>query len=400
LTIPHGLINRQVDYAFHGHRFQFHLSQSLFSSFEVDRGTRMLLETLYPSLGAETCRSVLDVGCGTGVLAIVLQRLLPSAAVKGVDRDALAVLFSEENARLNRLEGAVFAGALGTGSGRATKWDLVVGNLPAKAGEPVLRHLVRSFRESCCGMVGVVIVKPLADLVCHAAAACSAEIVEKKNGPQHAVFLYRGKKTERGALESGSWESTEVDLAPYIRNRGTYSCLDKSYHLSSVFHLSEFDTIGYWTRLAADLVVGMAPAGKAVIWSPGQGHLPVILRQQMNLDSLVLGGRDLLALEISRSNLIANGMQSRQIRLVHTAFPEGVPDTADLWVVVLQPELEACLCDILLTVLGRRLAEGGQLLIVGGSSGVYRVLRDRGAFRVAVDRKKRGYRGVVLIKKG
>jgi hypothetical protein len=163
-----------------------------------------------------------------------------------------------------------------------------------------------------------------------------------------------------------------------------------------VFHLPEFDTIGYATRLAADLIERLAPFKKAVIWSPGQGHLPVILQRRREMETLVLGGRDLLALWISRSNLIANGMESRQIGLAHTAFPEGVEDTADLWVVILVPDLEAGLCGSLLESLARRFAAGGQLLMVGGSSSVYRVMRNRGAFRVSADRKRHGFRAVLL----
>ena len=396
MTIPPCLISKQVSFTFHGEPFLFHLSQSLFSSFEVDRGTRLLLEVLYPRLGERRCQSILDVGCGTGVLGIVLQRLVPSASVKGVDRDALALLFSAENARLNHLNQMAFAGALGTGPSGNAEWDLVVCNLPAKAGEPVLRHLMRSFGEACAGMVGIVIVKPLADMICDALVSDTMEIMEKREGRQHVVFLYRDGAAAKRVSGSEASENGDLDLAPYARCRDTYSHQSGSYNLASVFHLPEFDTIGYATRLAADLIPRLTPFEKAAIWSPGQGHLAVMLQQWRPMGSLTLGGRDLLALRTSRSNLIANGMEIGQIRLVHTAFPEGVEDTADLWVVILVPELEAGLCGNLLESLAPRVAAGGQLLIAGGSSSVYRVMRNRGAFRLGADRKRHGFRAVLL----
>src|ERR1043165_1580940 len=45
--------------------------------------------------------SFLDVGTGTGILAIAAAKLDPSARVEACDTDALAVTVAEENARLN-----------------------------------------------------------------------------------------------------------------------------------------------------------------------------------------------------------------------------------------------------------------------------------------------------------
>src|SRR6185503_5089148 len=46
---------------------------------------------------------VLDLGCGSGVLAIAAARLLPSASVLAVDNDPLAATIAQANARLNRV---------------------------------------------------------------------------------------------------------------------------------------------------------------------------------------------------------------------------------------------------------------------------------------------------------
>ena len=49
---------------------------------------------------------VLDLGCGTGILALAAARALPGARVLAVDNDPIATAIARENARLNRLGAA------------------------------------------------------------------------------------------------------------------------------------------------------------------------------------------------------------------------------------------------------------------------------------------------------
>jgi ribosomal protein L11 methyltransferase len=52
-------------------------------------------------------RSVLDLGCGSGILAIAAARLLPRATIVASDHDPLAVNVARANARINRVGGRV-----------------------------------------------------------------------------------------------------------------------------------------------------------------------------------------------------------------------------------------------------------------------------------------------------
>lgn len=74
--------------------------------------------------------SFLDVGTGTGILAIAVAKLFPEARVEACDTDAEAIAIAEENARLNGASDIVF----GVGSveeGRIASADCVCGNLTA-----------------------------------------------------------------------------------------------------------------------------------------------------------------------------------------------------------------------------------------------------------------------------
>jgi 16S rRNA (guanine1207-N2)-methyltransferase len=83
---------------------KFRVSQELFSSHDIDAGTKLLLRTVveadYPKPG-----SILDMGCGYGPLGLTLGSLYRDASVHMVDKDALALNYSRQNAELNGQDG-------------------------------------------------------------------------------------------------------------------------------------------------------------------------------------------------------------------------------------------------------------------------------------------------------
>jgi ribosomal protein L11 methyltransferase len=63
--------------------------------------TTLCLEAIDRLVRRRRFRSVLDLGCGTGVLAIATARAIPGAQVLAVDNDPLAVAVAHINAHLN-----------------------------------------------------------------------------------------------------------------------------------------------------------------------------------------------------------------------------------------------------------------------------------------------------------
>ncbi|MCB1505586.1 MAG: 50S ribosomal protein L11 methyltransferase [Hyphomicrobiaceae bacterium] len=81
-----------------------------------------------------TFRNVLDLGCGSGVLAIAVHRALPHARITATDLDAPSVAVAKENARVNRCAGAIafhVASGLAHPALRTARLDLVVANILA-----------------------------------------------------------------------------------------------------------------------------------------------------------------------------------------------------------------------------------------------------------------------------
>lgn len=113
--------------------------------------TRGCLQALDRLARRRRFRSVLDLGCGSGVLAIAARRLLPRARIDASDNDPEAVRVARGNARTNRAASTMrivisngFDHPMIRGGGRL---DLVLANIlagPLIRLAPAMRHALRS----------------------------------------------------------------------------------------------------------------------------------------------------------------------------------------------------------------------------------------------------------------
>lgn len=90
--------------------------------------------------------SFLDVGTGTGILAIAAAKLALDASIIGCDTDAEAIDIARENARLNDVENRI-GFRVGTIDEETPSADLVCANLTA----PVIVELLPSLLGVTCG---------------------------------------------------------------------------------------------------------------------------------------------------------------------------------------------------------------------------------------------------------
>ena len=88
-------VNKTVPFRFLGRDLVFQLSHALFSSFDIDDGTRALLKSIAQNVDVPALGSVLDVGCGVGVIGACLRAHAPRAKTVLQDRDALAAAFAD-----------------------------------------------------------------------------------------------------------------------------------------------------------------------------------------------------------------------------------------------------------------------------------------------------------------
>ena len=90
--------------------------------------------------------SFLDVGTGTGILAIAAAKLFPQARIEACDTDSEAIAIARENARLNGV-GEKIAFRVGTVEDATASADVVCANLMAD----VIASLLPSLLTVTCG---------------------------------------------------------------------------------------------------------------------------------------------------------------------------------------------------------------------------------------------------------
>lgn len=127
---------RELEGRFHGINFRFTSDSNVFSKKQIDFGTSLLLDTALRITTEAKVRTgrVLDLGCGYGVIGVVMKRSFPAMDVTMADINARAVELSRENARAN---GAGFVQVIKSdGWSEITQdFDMILTNPPVRAGK-------------------------------------------------------------------------------------------------------------------------------------------------------------------------------------------------------------------------------------------------------------------------
>jgi 16S rRNA (guanine1207-N2)-methyltransferase len=124
-----------LSFSFHNRLWSFTSAAGVFSRAAVDEGTRLLLETVCS--GTLNGR-ILDLGCGYGVIAIVIKSLFSETEVTAVDVNPRAVELTRRNARAAGVELECRAQ---DGIGAGGSYDVIVTNPPIRTGKQTVYRL-------------------------------------------------------------------------------------------------------------------------------------------------------------------------------------------------------------------------------------------------------------------
>ncbi|MBL3601219.1 MAG: methyltransferase [gamma proteobacterium endosymbiont of Lamellibrachia anaximandri] len=115
--------------------FVFHTTWGLFSPRDIDEGTRLLVDRLE----IETTDNCFDLGCGYGPIGLLMAHLAPQGQTLMVDKDFIAVDYSNGNAERNGLDNARAMLSNGFDQVDPTlRFDVIASNIPAKVGKEML----------------------------------------------------------------------------------------------------------------------------------------------------------------------------------------------------------------------------------------------------------------------
>ncbi len=191
---------KDITYSFAGERFTFAIANTLFSSFNLDHGTDILIRAITPN----NPKSILDIGSGYGPLGIMLAKMHPQAEVTMVDRDLLAVRYSNINIAKNAITNAKAIGGLGVDSVKDKSFDLIVSNIPAKIGdEAITQEFILDPYEKLNpgGEYWLVVVSALNRLIPRVGKEQKIDIKEIRKRRGHTVYRIKKPAIEAAKRE-------------------------------------------------------------------------------------------------------------------------------------------------------------------------------------------------------
>lgn len=184
---------KEITYDFAGQKFSFAIANNLFSTFDIDHGTDVLIR----AIKSNNPKNILDIGCGYGVLGIILAKVNPQAEVVMVDRDLLAIRYTNYNIAKNNVTNAVAIGSVGIEAVKEKTFDLIVSNIPAKIGDEAITEefiLAPYSLLSPAGEYWIVVVSALNRLIPRVGKEHKLSLTEIRKRKGHTV--YRIKKPE------------------------------------------------------------------------------------------------------------------------------------------------------------------------------------------------------------
>ena len=136
-------VKRLINFNFSDKKFSMYSDNGVFSKDKFDFGTRVLLENIDIH---SICGKVLDLGCGTGVVGLILGSLNKNISIDMVDINERAIELARENIKLNNLNNNnIFISDVY--SSVNDKYDYIITNPPIRAGKEVIRRFLLGAKD-------------------------------------------------------------------------------------------------------------------------------------------------------------------------------------------------------------------------------------------------------------
>ncbi|MFP4266390.1 MAG: class I SAM-dependent methyltransferase [Spirochaetaceae bacterium] len=421
--------NKRVSFRFSGADLLFDLSLALFSSYDIDAGTKLLLKTMAQRIDFSRCRTILDIGCGVGVIGLSIAKRYPHIRAYLQDRDAMAAAFTRANARLNGVENCSVTADIAFLRLPENRYDIIASNIPAKAGAPVLEHIAEHMTARLSGgnesTAAAVVVDPLKKEFGAMISDKGGEIIYSESTKEYTVYFFsrpsgHTEKTpaQNSTISPKTTYAKATDAPPSLEHPAQYSLPRAyfrasispslhgiSYTLDTVWGLKNFDTPGFLIQLYAQWAVKAEAVETLLVWNPGQGHISSISLNlwKNRLRILDLSGRDTLALAASAHNLLfkTDTEVFPAADLTETAVAAQVRQREKYERIIIPLEhipsvtREAAIWEAAVSLLAQR----GELLIIGKSSDLHPFSKGEKNFTLKFSKKHKGNR-IMLFRCG
>ena len=126
-----------INFSFNDKNFSLYTDNGVFSKDKLDYGTRILLENIDIN---NLKGRVLDLGCGIGVVGIILGTLNKNISIDMVDINERAIILTKDNVKFNNINNNVFVSNVY--SNINGKYNYIITNPPIRAGKEVVRKFL------------------------------------------------------------------------------------------------------------------------------------------------------------------------------------------------------------------------------------------------------------------
>lgn len=131
-----------------GIELDLYTSGGVFSPKKLDNGTKLLIENAEVKDGLK----VLDLGCGYGVLGLVLKKLNPGIELVMTDVNPRAVKLAKMNAKHLKVDAEILQGdVFGNRALREMKFDIIFLNPPQTAGKKLCFRMIEESNDHLVG---------------------------------------------------------------------------------------------------------------------------------------------------------------------------------------------------------------------------------------------------------
>ena len=128
---------RLIKFNFNNKEFSVYSDNGVFSKDRFDYGTRVLLSSIYIE---KLSGNVLDLGCGLGVVGIILGTFNKNISIDMIDVNERAISLTKDNLILNNVKANVFVSNVYDNVNK--KYNYIITNPPIRAGKDVIRRFL------------------------------------------------------------------------------------------------------------------------------------------------------------------------------------------------------------------------------------------------------------------
>ncbi len=126
-----------IEFYFNDKKYNVYSDNGVFSKDKFDYGTRLLLDSIDIS---KLSGNVLDLGCGIGVVGIILGTINKNINIDMIDINDRALSLVRDNLTSNKVKANVFVSDVYSNVNK--KYDYIITNPPIRAGKEVVRKFL------------------------------------------------------------------------------------------------------------------------------------------------------------------------------------------------------------------------------------------------------------------